>query len=51
MPFIQSGVKKSGEERRRMTAVKHAAVLSETPVREAFAPMVLDADEPVWKSA
>lgn len=31
-----------------MTAIRHAAVLSKTPVREGEAPVVLNAHEPVW---
>ncbi|KAI0072040.1 CoA-transferase family III [Panus rudis PR-1116 ss-1] len=32
----------------RMTAIKHAAELSETPVKEHLAPIVLDAHHAVW---
>ncbi|KAF9555320.1 CoA-transferase family III [Agrocybe pediades] len=49
---------KDGGEGRKMTALRHAAVLAATPVREGSlngsdeddwgAPMRLDADEPVW---
>ncbi len=37
-----------GRERRTMRAVRHAAILSETPVKEADAPMRLDAHSPEW---
>jgi hypothetical protein len=47
----------SPKERKKMTTLKHAAVLGVTPVREGVleteegdwgAPMRLDADDPVW---
>ena len=37
-----------GREPRTMKAVRHAAVLSETPVKEGDAPMRLDAHSPEW---
>ncbi len=36
------------KERRVMTAVRHAAVLSATPVRQGDAPLRLDAHAPEW---
>lgn len=33
-----------------MTAIKHAALLSKTPVNETDAPVVLNAHEPIWLS-
>lgn len=40
--------KDSDEPRKTMTAVKHSAVLSQTPVLETFAPIVLNANNPTW---
>ncbi|RPD56143.1 CoA-transferase family III [Lentinus tigrinus ALCF2SS1-7] len=37
-----------GRELKTMRAVRHAAVLSETPVKEGDAPMRLDAHSPEW---
>ena len=37
-----------GAIRKTMRAVKHAAVLSATPVHEGEAPMRLDAHRPEW---
>nr|GAT42737.1 predicted protein [Mycena chlorophos] len=36
------------KEGRQMTALRHAAILEKTPVREGHAPMRLDADRPEW---
>lgn len=32
----------------KFTAIKHAAILSETPVREGTAPLLLNAHKPEW---
>ncbi|EMD39673.1 hypothetical protein CERSUDRAFT_121892 [Gelatoporia subvermispora B] len=49
VPFIQSeGNDDTGDVRREMTAIKHAAVLSHTPVREGEAPMSLHRHRPEW---
>lgn len=49
MQSSHEGPEESSDERNIMVAVKHAATLSRTPVREEFAPMRLDASRPVWK--
>ena len=33
---------------KRMTALRHAAILSETPVKEGEAPVVLNSSSPSW---
>ncbi|EGN98146.1 hypothetical protein SERLA73DRAFT_109507 [Serpula lacrymans var. lacrymans S7.3] len=38
----------ASEPRRTMTAVRHAAILSKTPVKENEAPMGLDRNTPTW---
>lgn len=42
------GDKAAQEPTRAMTAIKHSAVLSETPVREGEAPTGLDVHLPKW---
>jgi hypothetical protein len=37
-----------GEPRKNMTAIKHAAVLDKTPVREVDAPMALNVHVSTW---
>ncbi|KAK7689860.1 hypothetical protein QCA50_006499 [Cerrena zonata] len=37
-----------GEAKKVISAVRHAAVLERTPVREGGAPVVLNADNPTW---
>ncbi|KAI0917561.1 hypothetical protein AcW1_007269 [Taiwanofungus camphoratus] len=49
IPFDQStDDRASAKQRKTMTAIRHAAVLSKTPVREEDAPMSLDAHAASW---
>ncbi|PCH35094.1 CoA-transferase family III [Wolfiporia cocos MD-104 SS10] len=42
------GDKGNSEQKQRMTAIRHAAMLSKTPVQEGKAPLTLDAHLPRW---
>ncbi|OCH83720.1 CoA-transferase family III [Obba rivulosa] len=49
VPFVQSRAdSEGGKTRRKMIAIKHAALLSRTPVRENEAPMSLHSHRPEW---